>query len=214
MISFGLCKHNVNLLFSELLICRFDEDPGLWIKSSANKKINVVFPQTKTDIICHAKLQGTDQISDYQNSHSVLQLPFISMSCSSDKTSFVIGSTPFSAIYFSTSLLSNTQFDNGEIQGCSGTSLLTKQIRIQAQICSHAQDLKGMMFSIHYQGCKLLSDIGQCPTKFGKCPSKSNFDWTLVRSQKKLSHYTFFAVTKSDCKFTLFAFCNKICEAF
>ena len=44
------------------------------------------------------------------------------------------------------------------------------------------------------QGCKLLSDIGQCPTKFGKCPSKSNFE------QKKLSHYTFFAVTKSDCK--------------
>jgi hypothetical protein len=26
------------------------------------------------------------------------------------------------------------------------------------------------------QGCKLLSDIGQCPTKFGKCPSKSNFE--------------------------------------
>jgi hypothetical protein len=47
------------------------------------------------------------------------------------------------------------------------------------------------------QGCKLLSDIGQCPTKFGKCPSKSSFDRTLVRSQKKLSH-TFFAVTKSD----------------
>ena len=64
-----------------------------------------------------------------------------------------------------------------------------------------------------YQGCKLLSDIGQCPTKFGKCPSKSNFDRTLVRSQKKLSH-TFFAVTKSDCKFTQFAFCNKIYEAF
>jgi hypothetical protein len=36
------------------------------------------------------------------------------------------------------------------------------------------------------QGCKLLSDIGQCPTKFGKCPSKSNFDRTLVRSQKKV----------------------------
>ena len=34
------------------------------------------------------------------------------------------------------------------------------------------------------QGCKLLSDIGQCPTKFGKCPSKSKFDRTLVRSKK------------------------------
>ena len=35
--------------------------------------------------------------------------------------------------------------------------------------------------------------------------------------KKKLSHYTvyiFFAVTKSDCKFTQFAFCNKIYEAF
>jgi hypothetical protein len=34
------------------------------------------------------------------------------------------------------------------------------------------------------QGCKLLSDIVQCSTKFGKCPSKSNFDRTLVRSEK------------------------------
>ena len=41
------------------------------------------------------------------------------------------------------------------------------------------------------QGCKLLSDIGQCPTKFGKCPSKSNFDRTLVRSQKKIVTYIF-----------------------
>jgi hypothetical protein len=63
------------------------------------------------------------------------------------------------------------------------------------------------------QGCKLLSDIGQCPTKFGKCPSKTNFDRTLVRSKNILSHYTFFAVTKSDCKFTQFAFCNKIYQA-
>ena len=31
--------------------------------------------------------------------------------------------------------------------------------------------------------------------------------------KKKLSH-TFFAVTKSNCKFTQFAFCNKIYEAF
>jgi hypothetical protein len=57
---------------------------------------------------------------------------------------------------------------------------------------------------VNLQGCKLLSDIGQCPTKLGKCLSKSNFT----------SHYTFFAVTKSDCKFTQFAFCNKIYEAF
>jgi hypothetical protein len=60
------------------------------------------------------------------------------------------------------------------------------------------------------QGCKLLSDIGQCPTKFGKCPSKSNFDRTLVRSQKKICHIHFFAVKKSDCNFTQFTFCNKI----
>ena len=38
---------------------------------------------------------------------------------------------------------------------------------------------------------------------------KSNFDRTLVRSQKKICHIHFFAVTKSDCKFTQFAFCNK-----
>ena len=66
---------------------------------------------------------------------------------------------------------------------------------------------------MHDQGCKLLSDIGQCPTKFGKCPSKSNFDRTLVRSQKNCHIIHFFAVTKSDCKFTQFAFCNKIYEA-
>ena len=34
------------------------------------------------------------------------------------------------------------------------------------------------------QGRKLLSGIGQCRTRFGKCPSKSNFDRTLVRSKK------------------------------
>jgi hypothetical protein len=60
------------------------------------------------------------------------------------------------------------------------------------------------------QGCKLLSDIRQCQTKFGKCPSKSNFDWTLVRSQKNSHIIHFFAVTKSDCKFTQFIFCYKI----
>jgi hypothetical protein len=60
------------------------------------------------------------------------------------------------------------------------------------------------------QGCKLLSDIGQCPTKFGKCPSKSDFDHT-----KKICHIIhFFAVTKSDCKFTQLVFYNKIYEAF
>jgi hypothetical protein len=35
---------------------------------------------------------------------------------------------------------------------------------------------KDVMLNLPEQGCKLLSDIGQCPTKFGKCPSKSNFD--------------------------------------
>jgi hypothetical protein len=45
---------------------------------------------------------------------------------------------------------------------------------------------RGWLHIIYTQGCKLLSDIGQCPTKFGKCPSKSNFDRTLVRSQKKI----------------------------
>jgi hypothetical protein len=47
--------------------------------------------------------------------------------------------------------------------------------------CSRSQPDQGNWVP---QGCKLLSDIGQCPTKFGKCPSKSNFDRTLVRSKK------------------------------
>ena len=63
------------------------------------------------------------------------------------------------------------------------------------------------------QGCKLLSDIGQCPTKFGKCPSKSNFDRTLVRSQKKIVTY-FFCCDKIRLQIHQFAFCNKIYEAF
>ena len=61
------------------------------------------------------------------------------------------------------------------------------------------------MFETESQGCKLLSDIGQCPTKFGNCLSKSNFDRTLVRSQKNCHIIHFFAVTKSNCKFTHFA---------
>ena len=42
------------------------------------------------------------------------------------------------------------------------------------------------------QGCKLLSDIGQCPTKFGKCPSKSNFDRTFGQITKKFAPFSFF----------------------
>jgi hypothetical protein len=53
-----------------------------------------------------------------------------------------------------------------------------------------------ILFCCRLQGCKLLSDIGQCPTKFGKCPSKSNFERTLVRSQKKLSHLIPFCCDK------------------
>ena len=56
--------------------------------------------------------------------------------------------------------------------------------------------------------------VGHRPTKFGKYLSKSNFDRTLVRSQKNCHAIHFFAVTKSDCKFTQFAVCNKIYEAF
>ena len=35
-------------------------------------------------------------------------------------------------------------------------------------------------------GCKLLSDIGQCPTKFRKNPTKITFDRTLVRRKNKI----------------------------
>lgn len=51
--------------------------------------------------------------------------PLISTSCSSDKGWPFIGSVPFSAIYFSISLRSNTWLDTGETQGCSGTSFET-----------------------------------------------------------------------------------------
>jgi hypothetical protein len=39
------------------------------------------------------------------------------------------------------------------------------------------------------QGCKLLSDIRQCPTKFGKCPSKSNFDCVMLVFVRPNSSY-------------------------
>jgi hypothetical protein len=55
--------------------------------------------------------------------------------------------------------------------------------------------IKYFSWQLPYQGCKLLSDIGQCPTKFGKCPSKSNFDRTLVRSQKNLRGILAFYLT-------------------
>ena len=57
----------------------------------------------------------------------IIILPLISMSCSSETGSPLMGSVPFSAIYFSISRLSNTQLDDGETHGCSGTSLLTIQ---------------------------------------------------------------------------------------
>ena len=53
------------------------------------------------------------------------QIPLMSISCSSAMGSPLIGSVPFSAIYFSINLLSKTQLEEGETQGCSGTSLLT-----------------------------------------------------------------------------------------
>ena len=35
---------------------------------------------------------------------------------------------------------------------------------------------KAVFITFDYmQGCKLLSDIGQCPTKFGKCQNKAKF---------------------------------------
>lgn len=52
-------------------------------------------------------------------------LPLISTSCSSDKGWPFIGSVPFSAMYFSISLRSNTWLDTGETHGCSGPSLET-----------------------------------------------------------------------------------------
>jgi hypothetical protein len=65
------------------------------------------------------------------------------------------------------------------------------------------------------QGCKLLSDIRQCPTKFGKCPSKSNFDWTLVRSQKKNCHIIHFfrciGMAIQTCLVTYIYFATYIC---
>jgi hypothetical protein len=60
------------------------------------------------------------------------------------------------------------------------------------------------------QGCKLQSDIGQCPTKFGKCPSKSNFDRTLVRSQNKIVTLYIFCCDKIRLQIHQFAFCNII----
>jgi hypothetical protein len=51
--------------------------------------------------------------------------------------------------------------------------------------------LSYLKMTVYVQSWKLLSDIGQCLTKFGKCLSKSNFDRTMVRSQKKIVTYIF-----------------------
>ena len=64
-------------------------------------------------------------------------------------------------------------------------------------------DQEAQSVSSQYQGCKLLSDIGQCPTKFGKCPRKMFLIGHWSDHTKKIVTYIFFAVTKSDCKFTI-----------
>lgn len=63
--------------------------------------------------------------------------PLISTSCSSDKGCPFIGSVPFSAMYFSMSLRSNTWLDTGETQGCSGTSFETAITNTGAVLKSH-----------------------------------------------------------------------------
>ena len=74
---------------------------------------------------------------------------------------------------------------------------MCKTYIIVGNIFANEQYHQKLMFSEEIsQGCKLLSDIGQCPTKFGKCPSKRNFDRKLVRSQKKLSHTFFFVASE------------------
>jgi hypothetical protein len=103
------------------------------------------------------------------------------MSCSSDKTSFVIGSTPFSAIYFSTSLLSKTQFDNGEIQGCSGTSLLTKQIRIQAQMSSHAH-ARSQRHDVFYTLLVHYFNLGCMTSKLSSQAASDNYGGSHLTS--------------------------------
>lgn len=55
--------------------------------------------------------------------------PLMSMSCSSDNGWLFTGSVPFSAIYFSINLRSQTWFETGDTQGCSGTSLETTSRR-------------------------------------------------------------------------------------
>ena len=52
--------------------------------------------------------------------------PLTSMSMSTVRDWPLVGSIPFSKIYFSINLFSNTQPDVGEMTGCSGVSLLTK----------------------------------------------------------------------------------------
>lgn len=67
--------------------------------------------------------------TNFQVSLLNAQVPLMSINWSSDTGSPLIGSVPFSAIYFSIRCLSNTQLEDGETQGCSGTSLLTANKR-------------------------------------------------------------------------------------
>ena len=63
--------------------------------------------------------------------------------------------------------------------------------QIVPALCNQGQTLR------RFQGCKLQSDIGQCPTKFGKCQDKTKF-WSDIMSvqikyietdEKSLLHY-------------------------
>jgi hypothetical protein len=46
------------------------------------------------------------------------------------------------------------------------------QVMMVFCLWSFGKQVLPLFFAQYMQGCKLLSDIGQCPTKFGKCPSK------------------------------------------
>ena len=87
----------------------------------------VVLPKLWRKARAHCPQSVTVCITVNYDQHS--DIPLMCTSWSSERGSPFIGSVPFSEIYFSTSLRSNTHWDTGDTQGCSGTSPLTKMKR-------------------------------------------------------------------------------------
>ncbi len=131
---------------------------------------------------------------------SLLHLPLISNSWSSVSGSPFIGSVPFSWMYLTINLRSNTLFETGERTGSSGISLQTKNVRKRYRML-----IRGLLFKKE-KWSNLLEQMSAIFTAAhargcGFCRSHSNIliPLPLVKSTKySFNHAHFYK--KTTCR--------------